>query len=136
MSEYYNQGYSYGEIESLLKTIQNCIRENRYIIAKNENRQENIDFINKYNLISSRQKILLLNIVAEDFCHSLQNTKPGFEHEILYVFCLQAKLFNIDDIEENVDIYIKFNLVENKDNIRVIVISFHKRNRLIDYLFK
>ena len=136
MSEHYNQGYSYGEIEILLKTIQDCIRENRYIIAKNENRQENIDFINEYNLTSTKQKTLLLNIVTEDFCHSLQNTKPGFEHEILYVFCLQAKLFNIDDIEENVDIYIKFNLVENRDNKRVIVISFHKRNRSIDYLFK
>lgn len=136
MSEHYNQGYSYGEIEILLKTIQDCIRENRYIIAKNENRQENIDFINEYNLTSTKQKTILLNIVAEDFCHSLQNTKPGFEHEILYVFCLQTKLFNIDDIEENVDIYIKFNLVENMDNKRVIVISFHKRNRPIDYPFK
>lgn len=136
MSEHYDQRYSYGEIEILLKTIQDCIRENRYIIAKNENRQENIDFINIYNLTSTKRKTLLLNIVAEDFCHSLQNTKPGFEHEVLYVFCPKAKLFSIDDIEENVDVYIKFNLVENMDNKRVIVISFHKRNRPIDYLFK
>lgn len=49
MSEHYNQGYSYEQIEILLRTIQDCIRENRYIIAKNENRQENIDFINEYN---------------------------------------------------------------------------------------
>ena len=70
------------------------------------------------------------------FCHSLQNIKTGYEHEVLYVFCPQVKLFNFDGIEKLVDIYTKFNLIESENRKRVIVISFHKRNKPIDYLFR
>ena len=67
---------------------------------------------------------------------SLQNTKVGFEHEVLYVFCPQVTLFNFDGIEELVDIYTKFNLIDSGSRKRVVVISFHKRNKSIDYLFR
>jgi hypothetical protein len=136
MSRHYNQNYSREQIAAILVTIQDCVREGRFIISKNENRQENVDFINEYNLSSRRQKEILLKIKLEDFCHSLQNTKIGFEHEVLYVFCPQVMLFNFVGIKELVDIYIKFNLIESDNKKRVVVISFHKRNKLIDYLFK
>ena len=116
--------------------IKNCIREGRFIISRNENRQENIEFMIEYNLNSKRQIEILLNIKTEDFCHSLQNIKTGYEHEVLYVFCPQVKLFNFDGIEKLVDIYTKFNLIESENRKRVIVISFHKRNKPIDYLFR
>ena len=134
MSRHYNQNYSREQIAAILVTIQDCVREGRFIISKNENRQENVDFINEYNLSSRRQKEILLKIEAEDFCHSLQNTKLGFEQEMLYVFCPQVMLFNFDGIEELVDIYTKFNLIDSDSRKRVVVLSFHKRNKLIDYL--
>ena len=61
---------------------------------------------------------------------------PGFEHEILYVFCPQRTLFNALGEEEFVDMYTKFNIIEYGDNKRVIVVSFHKRNKPIGYLFR
>ena len=134
MNQHYNQNYSREQIAEILAMIQDCVREGRFIISKNENRQENIDFINEYNLSSRRQKEILLKIEAEDFCHSLQNTKLGFEQEVLYVFCPQVTLFNFDGIEELVDIYTKFNLIDSDSRKRVVVLSFHKRNKLIDYL--
>ncbi|MEF9840923.1 MAG: hypothetical protein RR791_08250, partial [Lachnospiraceae bacterium] len=93
-------------------------------IALNENRQENIDFINEYNIRSNKQKSILLQLRTEDFCHTLQNTKIGYEYEVLCVFVPQIKLFNADGEEEMVDVYTKFN------------VSFHKRNKPIDYLFR
>ena len=45
-------------------------------------------------------------------------------------------LFTFDGIEEPVDIYIKFNLINSESGKRVIIISFHKRNKPIDYLFR
>lgn len=45
-------------------------------------------------------------------------------------------LFNLDDKEEQVDIYAKFNIIDVSNGQRVIVISFHKRNNPIDYLFR
>lgn len=136
MNPHYNQNYSREQIETVLEKIKSCVRTGRFIIAQNENRRENKAFIDEYNINSEKQKRILLNIEVEDFCHSLQNTKTGFEYETLFVFAPQVKLFNADDIEETVDVYTKFNIIERSDGNQTVVISFHKRNRSIDYLFK
>ena len=136
MDPHYNQNYTREQISTVLQIIQDCVRESRFYISKNENRQENIDFINEYNLSSNKQKEILLKIMPEDFCHTLQNTNLGFEHEVLYVFCPQVMLFNSEGNEETVDIYTKFNIINISGGKRVVVISFHKRNKPIDYLFR
>ncbi|MEA1959694.1 MAG: hypothetical protein U9N81_00075 [Bacillota bacterium] len=136
MSIHYNQNYNREQIAVFLQTIQDCVRESRYYISKNENRQENIDFINEYNLTSKKQKDILLKIEPEDFCHTLQNTNVGFEHEVLYVFCPQVMLADFEGSEEMVDVYTKFNIIDISEGKRVVVISFHKRNKPIDYLFR
>lgn len=45
-------------------------------------------------------------------------------------------LFNFDGDEETVDIYIKFNIIDLSEGNRVVVISFHKRNKPIGHLFR
>ncbi|MGL4851260.1 MAG: hypothetical protein ACRC3Z_01215, partial [Phocaeicola sp.] len=59
------------EIDAILDKIKSCVANNKYSIALNENRQENIDFINEYNIRSSKQKNILLQLCTEDFCHTL-----------------------------------------------------------------
>lgn len=136
MNSHYNQNYTKEEIDVILEKIKNCVGNNKYTIALNENRQENIDFINEYNIRSNRQKSILLQLRTEDFCHTLQNTKIGYEYEVLYVFVPQIKLFNADGEEEMVDVYTKFNIIDMPSGSKTVVISFHKRNKPIDYLFR
>ena len=136
MNSHYNQTYTKQEIDEILDKVKNCVYNNRYTISLNENRQENIDFINEYNIYSNKQKKILLQLKVEDFCHSLQNTKPGYEYEVLYVFVPQVNLFNAEGVEEKVDIYIKINIIDMSNGSRTIVISFHKRNKAITYLFR
>ena len=136
MNSHYNQNYSKQDIDEILDKVKNCVYNNRYTISLNENRQENIDFINEYNIYSNKQKKILLQLKVEDFCHSLQNTKPGYEYEVLYVFVPQVNLFNAEGVEEKVDIYIKINIIDMSNGSRTIVISFHKRNKAITYLFR
>ena len=137
MSEHYNQNYTREEVEVILNKIKNCINDNQYIISQNQNRSENVQFINEYRLDEKKRKEILLSIEVDDFCHSLNNTNPGYEHEVLYVFCPQRNLFDIFGEEEFVDIYTKFNIIEYKiDKKRVVTISFHKRNKPIAYLFR
>lgn len=136
MNPHYNKNHTYEEIDAVLVKIKSCIKKDRYTISQNENRLENIAFINEYNIHSKKQKTILLNIKTDDFCHSLQNTKTGYEHEILYVFSPQVKLSNADGEEEYVDVYTKFNVIDLPSGARTVVISFHKRNRPIDYLFR
>ena len=136
MNSHYNQNYTKQEIDEILDKVKNCVYNNRYTISLNENRQENIDFINEYNIYSNKQKKILLQLKVEDFCHSLQNTKPAYEYEVLYVFVPQVNLFNAEGVEEKVDIYIKINIIDMSNGSRTIVISFHKRNKAITYLFR
>lgn len=136
MNPYYNQNYTKEDIEVVLDKIKSCVGNGKYTIALNENRQENIDFINEYNIRSNKQKSILLQLKVEDFCHTLQNTKLGYEYEVLYVFVPQVQLFNADGVEEVIDVYTKFNLIDLPNGRRTVVISFHKRNKSIDYLFR
>ncbi len=136
MHPYYNQNYTREEIDTVLARIKACVARGKYVISQNENRQENINFINAYQIRSDRQKAILMQIETRDFCHSLQNTKLGFEHEVLYVFVPQVQLFSVDGVEETVDVYTKFNIIDLPSGDRVVVISFHKRNKPIDYLFR
>ncbi len=136
MSQHYNQNYTKEEVAAILQRIQDCIRGGRYTIAKNENRKENLALIREYNLTYEKQRRILLQIKPEDFCHSLQNTNIGYEYETLYVFCPQITLFNLDDKEKLVDIYTKFNIIDMDTGSRIVVISFHERNKPIDYLFR
>ena len=77
-----------------------------------------------------------MQIKVEDFCHSLQNTKIGYEYEVLYVFVPQVQLFNAEGKEELVDLYTKFNVLNLPSGRKTVVVSFHKRNKPIDYLFR
>lgn len=121
----YDQNYTIEQTSVVLETIKDCVREWHYSISKNANRQENINFIKEYNLNSDKQRRILMGIKQEDFCYMLKNKKPGYEHESLYVFCPQVRLFNCEGVEELVDIYIKFNLIDYNGGNRVVVISFH-----------
>lgn len=136
MNPHYNTNYSREQVEAILATIQECIMRQNYSLSKNDKRQENSDFIRRYNLSTARQKDILLKIEPEDFCYSLQNTKPGYQHEVLYVFCPQIRLFNFDGDEEQVDIYTKFNIIAYSSGKHTIVISFHQRNKPLDYRFR
>lgn len=55
MNPHYNQQYTKEEIHIVLDKIKTCVGNNRYTIAFNENRKENIDFINE----TSRRRIYL-----------------------------------------------------------------------------
>ncbi len=136
MNPYYNQNYTREDIDLILAKIKSCVENNRYTIALNENRKENIDFINEYNIRSDKQRSILMQIKTKDFCHSLQNTKLGYEYEVLYVFVPQVQLFNAEGEEETVDVYTKFNIIDLPSGSRAVVVSFHKKNKPVEYLFR
>lgn len=136
MNPHYNQDYTREEIDGILAKIKDCVSNNKFTISVNENRQENVDFINVYNIRSDKQKSILLQLQTDDFCHTLQNTKIGFEYEVLYVFVPQVLLWSTDGAEEMVEVYTKFNIIDLPTGTRTVVISFHKRNKPVDYLFR
>jgi len=131
MIEPYIIDFTQEEVTDILERIKICVTNDKFIISQNENRKENIEFIADYGLTEIERKNILLRVQVDDFCHGLRNEKPGFEHEVLYVFCPQERL-TYGHMTSYIDIYIKFNLINDE---QVVVVSFHKRNFPIDYLF-
>ena len=124
------------EIKSYLAKFRKSILDDKYAIAQNENRRENIDFIEDYKIDTKKEKEILLGIQYDDFCYAVDNDNEEFSHEVLYIFCKRQELDYWGTLE-NVDIYIKINMtqIKNGDDF-VFIVSFHKRNKSIKYLFK
>lgn len=136
MSEHYNTDYTREQIEEILNKIKAYVQENKYTIALNDKRQENIDFIREYNIYNAKQKRILLDIKTDDFCYSLRNKNTGYEYEILYVFAPIVTLYDSSGEEEELSMYVKFNIINTSTSDFVVVISFHRLNEEILYLFK
>lgn len=131
-----NKSFTVDEIKAYLVTFKKLIFEDKYTIAQNENRKENIDFIEDFKIDTKKEKQILLGLEYDDFCYALDNKNPKFAHEKLYVFCKTRELDNWGQLE-SIEIYIKINLTQTRkgDNV-IIVVSFHKLNKPISYLFK
>lgn len=128
--------FSKSEIEEYLDDFKQLVRDGSYSISLNNNRTENVDFMEEYNISTEKAKGILLSLEVLNFCYAADNTNPQYAHEKLYIFCRECKIDNRGTIEE-IDIYIKSNITHTrKGNKRLFVVSFHKRNNPITYCFK
>ncbi|MBV1758774.1 MAG: hypothetical protein KMY55_13165 [Dethiosulfatibacter sp.] len=128
--------FSQDDIKNYLDKLRKCVLEGRYSIAKNENRQENMDFIEDYKINTKKELEILLGLQFDDFCYAVENEKIEYAHEMLFVFCKQHILDFWGDLE-NVDIYIKVNMIAMRNgDPRAFIVSFHKKNFKITYLFR
>lgn len=124
------------QIDEYLCVFKELINKGMYTISRNSNRLENDNFIKNYRIDGKKEKEILMSIQYTDFCYAVGNRKKDFEDERLYVFCKNVALDNWGT-EELVEIYIKTNIVQRKGGQNfAIVISFHKKNKGITYLFR
>ena len=127
------------KIKYYLSEIKELIDNDCYSIEINASREENLEFLQDYNINTKKEKEILMSLEYTDFCYAVKNktNNPKYANEILYIFNKKYPLFKIgEDCSENIDIYIKTNKIDTRSGKRVIVISFHKRNKNIEYLFK
>lgn len=122
-------------IMQYLLELKKLVTKGMYTISLNKNRQENIDFIENYRINTKKEHEILQSLECEDFCYAVDNKKPEFSHEKLYVFCKICQLDNWGTLED-VSIYFKMNLTLLKDDNYMIIISFHKLNKEISFPFK
>ncbi|MCD7883826.1 MAG: type II toxin-antitoxin system MqsR family toxin [Lachnospiraceae bacterium] len=127
-------GVTVEDIEKYLSEVKEAVRNNRYRIDRNQNRQANIDLFLDYVINENDAKGILLSLTAMDFSEILHNEHKGFEQERLYVFGKDVRLLErTGDTEKTVSLYIKFNKL---GSCYVVVISFHEQRFPLSYCFK
>lgn len=115
---------SIADIEEYLSIVRQAVREDRYEIERNENREENLKLSWQYMLPEEEIKKIIYSLTPLDFSEAVKNRKKRFANEILYVFGKNVNLIERDSGQEKeIELYIKFN--KEIDNY-VIVISFHE----------
>lgn len=132
---HYNQELSKDDVECYLRKMRECVKSGSFTIALGYSREKNRQFIADYNLNEKNIRNILLDIKPDDFCYTLNNTKFGYEHEVLYVFAPKKDLIDAGGEKNSVTIYTKFNLITIDDGSTLVVISFHEAERNIEYAF-
>ncbi len=121
-------------IERYLSEVKEAVEKDRYRLARNARRQDNVSLFLDYVIDETKAKEIILSLTAMDFSEILRNEHVGYEHERLYVFGKDVNLLERNGTKEKtVSLYIKFNRLEN---CFVIVISFHEQKYPLTYYFK
>lgn len=124
---------SIADIEEYLSIVRQAVREGRYEIERNENREENLKLSWQYMLPEEEIKKIIYSLTPLDFSEAVKNRKKRFANEILYVFGKNVNLIERDSGQEKeIELYIKFN--KEIDNY-VIIISFHEAKHPVKKYF-
>jgi len=124
---------SIADIEEYLSIVRQAVREDRYEIERNENREENLKLSWQYMLPEEEIKKIIYSLTPLDFSEAVKNRKKRFANEMLYVFGKNVNLIERDNGQEKeIELYIKFN--KEIDNY-VIVISFHEAKHPVKKYF-
>ena len=124
---------SIADIEEYLSIVRQAVREDRYEIERNENREENLKLSWQYMLPEEEIKKIIYSLTPLDFSEAVKNRKKRFANEILYVFGKNVNLIERDSGQEKeTELYIKFN--REIDNY-VIVISYHEAKHPVKKYF-
>ncbi|WP_455544526.1 hypothetical protein [Intestinibacter sp.] len=121
--------------EYVLKRLKQCVDNNTFLISTDPlTRKENHDFIQEYNLTSKMQKEILKSLEVKDFSKAESNYKN--KNQTVYIFGKDYELDHQVRGPEVVTCYIKFFFYQKSENERMLLISFHKAEWLINYPFK
>ena len=124
---------SIADIEEYLSIVRQAVREDRYEIERNENREENLKLSWQYMLPEEEIKKIIYSLTPLDFSEAVKNRKKRFANEMLYVFGKNVNLIERDNGQEKeIELYIKFN--KEIDNY-VMVISFHEAKHPVKKYF-
>ena len=115
---------NFAEVEEYLSNVKKAVKEGRYEIERNANREANSMLFRNYLISEEDAKKIIYNLTPMDFSEAVRNRKPQYADEILYIFGKEVKLLErYGDAEKEFELYIKF---KKESNDYVIVISFHE----------
>ena len=75
------------KIKYYLSEIKELIDNDCYSIEINASREENLEFLQDYNINTKKEKEILMSLEYTDFCYAVKNktNNPKYANEILYM---------------------------------------------------
>ena len=103
------------QVIQYLSEVKEAVRNGRYRIDRNFNRQDNVNLFLDYVIDEAKTQEILLSLDVMDFSTILKNEHKGYEHERLYVFGKDVILLERYGVtEKSVPLYIKINKLDNQ----------------------
>ena len=100
---------NFAEVEEYLSNVKKAVKEGRYEIERNANREANSMLFRNYLISEEDAKKIIYNLTPMDFSEAVRNRKPQYADEILYIFGKEVKLLErYGDAEKEIELYIKF----------------------------
>lgn len=124
-------------IGAYLEKVYSCIRASRIkICLDRQKRGKNALFADEFEMRDADLKELFLSLIPKDLSEIVQNHKPEYPHEKLYVFRKDVELEDIDGEIQEVMLYIKINLTKLRSGADfAIFISCHPAEAPMSYYF-
>jgi len=119
-------------VELTLDEMKKCVAEGSFVILP---RDKNLAFIEDCNISTQEQTDILLALTIEDYSES----EPSERVVGSYVnkFGKQVELKKVlDKTAKPIDMYVKFEIVENSNGNRTVFISFHEEEYKLSFPFR
>ena len=127
MAVYYDKNL----VRFVLEEMRECVEAGNFVVLQT---RKNTVFEIDYNVTSKMKRSILLAIEVEDYF----NTAEDWEFPDCYVheFCLKYDLHTPEGNKTTVDIYVKFQIREEKDTgVHTLVLSLHEAENPAIYPF-
>jgi len=123
--------YDRGLVELMLVQMRECVEGDNFVILS---RTKNDEFISEYALNRRVQRTMLLGLTVDDYCGC--DESRNFAGRFVHKFCINIELRVPDGHTEKVDVYIKFEIEGENAEEQTVVISLHKSEHPVYYLFR
>jgi len=120
-----------GLIEYILDEMIECVEQGNFVVKQTE---KNEVFAFEFSLTDESRRNMLLSLKVEDYFNS--DESRNFPGRYIHEFCPKYNLINIDGNDEQVDVYVKFEVEEEDIGKQTVVISLHRAEKEVHFVFK
>ena len=120
-----------GLIEYILDEMIECVEQGNFVVKQTE---KNEVFAFEFSLNDESRRNMLLSLKVEDYFNS--DESRNFPGRYIHEFCPKYNLINIYGNDEQVDVYVKFEVEEEDIGKQTVVISLHRAEKEVHFVFK
>jgi len=120
-----------GLVEYILDEMIECVEQGNFVVKLTDKNEE---FAFEFSLTIEMIRNMLLTIKVEDYFNS--DESRNFPGRYIHEFCSNYNLCSLGGNVESVDVYVKFEIEEERTGKQTVVISLHRPEKQVHFPFK